>query len=67
MYQCPRCEGDLGDLDPVMDKLSADKLNGEHFFDCPCCHVPLRAFSLVSAYYVEPADGSSKPRLIGAA
>ncbi len=65
MYLCPRCEGDLGDMDPVMDKLRADKLNGEYFFDSPCCHTPLRAYSFVGSYSVEQADGSGQPKLLG--
>lgn len=67
MVQCPHCGSDLEDLDPVMDKLSGDKLNGVHFFDCRHCGSSLRAFSSVSMYYLQPADGSAPPKLIGAA
>jgi len=55
MITCPYCQQDLGDLTPVMDTLSKDKLNGEVHFDATCCGKPLRAYSNVMAYYLEAA------------
>lgn len=67
MDKCPHCNGDLGDLDPVMDELAFDKMHGEHFFNSACCDKPLRAFSAMLMYYVERTDGVGKPQMIGAA
>lgn len=67
MDVCPSCKGDLGDLDPVMEELSFNKMSGEHFFEAPCCGTKMRGFSKVMTYFVEPADGSGKPQMIGAA
>lgn len=64
MDQCPYCTHDLGDLDPVLEQLSFNKIDGEYFFNSACCNRPLRAFSNVGAYYVEPTDSSSKPKMI---
>jgi hypothetical protein len=69
---CPYCESDLGDLDPIMDILSQNKLNGETEFASKCCHKKIRAYSNVGMYYIVaaeplPASEKRKPQLIGAA
>lgn len=65
MDRCPYCTHDLGDLEPVVKQLSLNKIDGAFLFSSACCNRPLRAFSIIGAYYVEPTDGSSKPVMIG--
>ncbi|HTN30679.1 MAG TPA: hypothetical protein VL178_07565 [Pseudomonas sp.] len=69
MHKCPGCsnELDVDFLNPIMDKLALNKKSGEVLTNCPNCELPLRAYSRVMQYYLEPADGSAKPVMIGAA
>lgn len=70
MYQCPCCKSELdyiGFLFPIMDVLAKDKMNGQVPVLAPCCGKPLRAYSRIMEYWLEPADGSASPIRIGAA
>lgn len=65
MDRCPYCKHDLGDVEPLVLRLKRNKIGGEFLFSSPCCNRPLRAFSNIGDYYLEPTDGSSKPVMIG--
>ena len=67
MDKCPYCGGDLGDLDPIMDKLAKDKLNGKLNFQSACCKKPLKAYSSFSMYYIDTVEGLPEPQFIGGA
>jgi hypothetical protein len=69
MHECPGCskELDVDFLNPIMDKLALNKMNGEVLANCPHCEKSLRAYSRVMQYYLEPADRSAEAVMIGAA
>lgn len=66
MHTCPHCEKDLGDLNGLMNKLSAIRPDGKLLLTSPCCKEKILAYCRGGRYFIAKSDETSSQMIGGA-